>query len=131
MENTHEALIDEATFETVQKRLSVKQPCTWTNVDRIVVHEKELEGNEIIMRVEVNEDYSVIDFYYNLGLDAQKVPELILGTETYSAYHQVFSGHENWFITINIYNCDTGKIVVATDSDHKLHYEQSDWEASE
>ena len=50
MENTHEALIDEATFETVQKRLSVKQPCTWTNVDRIVVHEKELEGNEIIMQ---------------------------------------------------------------------------------
>lgn len=35
VENTHEPLIDQATFETVQKRLSVKQPCTWKNVDNI------------------------------------------------------------------------------------------------
>ena len=33
VENTHQALIDQETFDTVQARLNVKQPATWANSD--------------------------------------------------------------------------------------------------
>ena len=33
VENTHEALVDQETFDTVQARLNVKQPATWANSD--------------------------------------------------------------------------------------------------
>lgn len=33
VENTHEALVDQETFDTVQARLNVKQPVTWANVE--------------------------------------------------------------------------------------------------
>lgn len=31
VEGTHEALVDQETFDIVQKRISVKQPCTWAD----------------------------------------------------------------------------------------------------
>ena len=33
VENTHEALVDQETFDTVQARLNVKQPATWANAE--------------------------------------------------------------------------------------------------
>ena len=33
VENTHQALIDQETFDTVQARLNVKQSATWANSD--------------------------------------------------------------------------------------------------
>lgn len=33
VENTHEALVDEETFHTVQERIKIKQPATWANSD--------------------------------------------------------------------------------------------------
>ena len=35
MENTHTALIDQETFDTVQQRISFKNPCTWENNNNI------------------------------------------------------------------------------------------------
>lgn len=35
VENTHDPLIDQATFDTVQERVTVKQPCTWENNNNI------------------------------------------------------------------------------------------------
>lgn len=35
VENTHEPLVDQETFDTVQKRIQIKQPATWANSDNI------------------------------------------------------------------------------------------------
>ena len=35
VENTHEALVDQATFDTVQERIKIKQPPTWADSDNI------------------------------------------------------------------------------------------------
>ena len=35
VDNTHEALVDELTFNTVQKRIAIKQPATWANSDNM------------------------------------------------------------------------------------------------
>ena len=35
VENTHEPLVDQATFDTVQARIQIKQPATWANSNNI------------------------------------------------------------------------------------------------
>lgn len=35
VENTHEPLVDQAIFDTVQERIKIKQPATWTNTDNM------------------------------------------------------------------------------------------------
>lgn len=35
VENTHEPLVDQAIFDTVQGRIKIKQPATWTNTDNM------------------------------------------------------------------------------------------------
>jgi DNA invertase Pin-like site-specific DNA recombinase len=35
VENTHEALVDQATFDTVQERIKIKKPATWANSNNI------------------------------------------------------------------------------------------------
>ena len=35
VENTHEPLVDQAAFDTVQERITIKQPATWTNTDNM------------------------------------------------------------------------------------------------
>lgn len=35
VENTHEPIVDQETFDTVQKRIQIKQPATWANSDNI------------------------------------------------------------------------------------------------
>lgn len=35
VENTHEPLVDQETFDTVQRRIQIKQPATWANSDNI------------------------------------------------------------------------------------------------
>lgn len=35
VENTHEPLVDQATFDTVQERIKIKQPATWANSNNI------------------------------------------------------------------------------------------------
>jgi hypothetical protein len=35
VENTHEPLVDQATFDTVQERIKIKQPATWANSTNI------------------------------------------------------------------------------------------------
>ena len=35
VENTQEPLVDQATFDTVQERIKIKQPATWTNTDNM------------------------------------------------------------------------------------------------
>ena len=35
VENTHEPLVDQVTFDTVHERIKIKQPATWTNTDNM------------------------------------------------------------------------------------------------
>jgi len=43
VENTHEPLVDQATFDTVQERIKIKQPATWTNKVRIQDPHRQIE----------------------------------------------------------------------------------------
>lgn len=98
--------------------------------ERVNDMQDEIKKQDERYKIEVNDDYSELDFYYDQNLDIKMVTALVFGTETYSAYHQIFSDREDWFTTINIYNCDTGKLVATGDTNNDINYDNSDWEAS-
>lgn len=83
-------------------------------------------------KIEYSDDYSHIDLYYNLELDAYDAIYYVMYTETFCASQQLFSGtgHDEWMVSFNIYNSDTGKLVTSGNSDTGLSYNAADWEAS-
>lgn len=82
--------------------------------------------------IEINEDYSHIDFYYNLELDAYDAAYYVIYIESFCICQQLFNGvaPEEWFVSINIYNSDTGLLVTSGDSNTGLSYTTADWDAS-
>lgn len=83
-------------------------------------------------KIEYNDDYSHIDLYYNLELDAYDAIYYVMYTETFCINQQLFegTGYDEWVVSFNIYNSDTGKLVKSGDSNTGLSYTEADWEAS-
>lgn len=83
-------------------------------------------------RIEVNDDYSHIDMYYNLNLNAYDAIYYVIHAEVICICQQLINGvdSEEWKVSFNIYNSDTGKLVTSGDSNTGLSYEAEDWEKS-
>ena len=83
-------------------------------------------------KIEYSDDYSHIDMYYDLNLDAYDAIYYVLYTEVICISEQLFNGvgSEGWFVSFNIYNSNTGKFVASGDSNTGLSYREEDWEAS-
>ena len=83
-------------------------------------------------QIKYSEAYSYIDMYYNLELDAYDAIYYVIYTEVLCIDQQLFMGvgHDEWAVSFNIYNSDTGKLVTSGDSDTGLSYTESDWAAS-
>ena len=83
--------------------------------------------------IEYSEDYAHMDAYYNLELPATDAIYYEIKTEVFCIFGQLLNGAEaeDWFVSCNIYNSDTGKLVTSGDSNTGLSYEPSDWEASQ
>ena len=82
--------------------------------------------------IKVNEDYSHIDFYYNLDLPAYDAGYYVIYIESFCICQQLLSGvgADDWFVSVNIYNSDTGLLVTSGDSNTGLSYTTADWDAS-
>lgn len=80
---------------------------------------------------ETNNDYTVLTVRYDRDLDMNTILMVVFGSETYCAYHQIFTENNGWKISINIYNSDTGKLLASGDQDHAISYDDSDWDRTE
>lgn len=82
--------------------------------------------------INYNEDYSCIDFYYNLDLPVTDAMYYVLYGEVYCVFGQLLNDVDpnSWMVSFNIYNSDTGKLVTKGNSDTGLSYEEEDWEDS-
>ena len=101
------------------------------------------EGYDILMekssieekgyRVELTEDFRRFDVYIDRTVTNEDLVYCVTIPELNCAYYQLFSGvgAEDWYVKINVYNLETGKILVQGDSNSVLTITQSDWEASE
>lgn len=91
-----------------------------------------INGINSAYSIEYSEDYAHMDVYYNLELPATDATYYVIKTEVFCIFGQLLNGAEaeGWFVSCNIYNSDTGKLVTSGDSDTGLGYDTEDWEAS-
>ena len=119
---------------TVTVEITKKQQEYWMSSRGELMEELQEQFKEYDekYRLEHNESYTQVDAYYNLELPADKAIVYVRYAEFLCASYQLFSGvdGDEWKVTINVYNSDTGKLVKTGDSDVDLEYDNSDWEAS-
>ena len=107
----------------------------WKNAILASLHEMLGEmstDDDQACRVEVAEDYRSISSYIHQNESSLNIAYYVLMPELDCAYLQLFSGvePEKWYVEVNIYNADTGKLVVRGNSNENLSITESDWEAS-
>ena len=92
-----------------------------------------INGVNSAYKIEYSEDYAHMDVYYNLELPATDAIYYVIKTEVFCIFGQLLNGAEaeGWFVSCNIYNSDTGKLVTSGDSETGLYYDTDDWEASQ
>lgn len=93
-------------------------------------HQEFFATNGVNYHIDVDEDCTNANFYYDLKLDKDLASMAVLTTEYYCALIQKFNGIEDWFVSLKIYNSETGKLVVEGDSENAFSYNESDWEIS-
>lgn len=80
--------------------------------------------------VAYNSDYTEIDFYFSKDLSVDAAVNYIMNAEIYCAMHQLFSdgANDEWKVSVNVYNSETGKLVTSGDSETGLSWKAEDWE---
>ena len=92
-----------------------------------------INGVNSAYKIEYSEDYTHMDVYYNLDLSIADAGYYVVKTDVFCIFGQLLNGvqEEDWFVSVNIYNSDTGKLVTSGDSETGLYYDTDDWEASQ
>lgn len=76
-----------------------------------------------------NDSYDTINMYYNQKLLFEDAFSYVGKTAIYCAMYQIFDGNPDYSIYLNIYNVDTGKLVVGGDlMNEEVSYTDEDWE---
>ena len=119
---------------TVTVEINKKQQEYWMDSRGTMMEElqEQLQEYGQNYRLEHNDSFTEVNAYYNLKLPADKAIVYVMYAVFLCASYQLFSGiaSDEWRVAINIYNCDTGKLVKSGSSDEDFGYEDSDWEAS-
>ena len=119
---------------TVTVEINKEQQEYWMDSRGTMMEElqEQLQEYDQNYRLEHNDSFTEVNAYYNLELPADKVIVYVMYAVFLCASYQLFSGiaSDEWRVAINIYNCDTGKLVKSGSSDEDFGYEDSDWEAS-
>ena len=80
----------------------------------------------------IKENYSEVDIYYDRDLYPYYVGKYMSRAEWLCAEIQLFSGIDDWYVTINVYNSKTGKLVATGDNkNNNVSYDEEDWKRSE
>lgn len=77
----------------------------------------------------ISEDYKNIELYYNTSLGFRESFEIISRCMFYCSLQQLYM-NDNSDCIINIYNCDTSKLLVDGRMDDSISYDMEDWEKS-
>lgn len=70
-----------------------------------------------------------INMYYDQELSFKKAFSCVGKTSIYCAMYQILDGNPDYSIYLNIYNVDTGKLVVGGNlMNEEVSYTDEDWE---
>ena len=76
-----------------------------------------------------NDSYNTINMYYDQELSFKKAFSCVGKTAIYCAMYQILDGNPDYSIYLNIYNVDTGKLVVGGNlMNEEVSYTDEDWE---
>lgn len=76
-----------------------------------------------------NDSYNTINMYYDQELSFKKAFSVVGKTAIYCAMYQILDGNPDYSIYLNIYNVDTGKLVVGGNlMNDEVSYTDDDWE---
>ena len=76
-----------------------------------------------------NDSYNTINMYYDQELSFIKAFSCVGKTAIYCAMYQILDGNPDYSIYLNIYNVDTGKLVVGGNlMNEEVSYTDEDWE---
>lgn len=76
-----------------------------------------------------NDSYNTINMYYDQELPFKKAFSCVGKTAIYCAMYQILDGNPDYSIYLNIYNVDTGKLVVGGNlMNEEVSYTDEDWE---
>lgn len=107
----------------------------WTGqMDRLLTQlQNDFSGIDEKYHLEYSDDFKLVRLYYNLDLPALDAVSYVMHTEVYCIIQQLLCGCgvDGWYVCIEIYNSDTGKLVTSGDSETGLSYTKEDWEASQ
>lgn len=84
-------------------------------------------------RMTCSADCSELNLFLKADMKTQDFADYLMGAESLCALYQLFSGtaSDAWYVAINIYNAETGKLVKSGDSNSRMRIDESDWKASE
>ena len=80
----------------------------------------------------ISNGYDHVDLYLTMDVDPALLASTVQSIEVSCAYYQLFHDRtERWFVSFDIYNAETGKLVVSGDSDDGLDWTKEDWQKSQ
>lgn len=75
-------------------------------------------------KIDINSDYTSIDYYYDEKLSKPIEAKAVGGVIVESGFYYILNKYDsNWSINLKIYNCHTGKIV----SEGTVPYDNMEW----
>lgn len=97
--------------------------------------EKHIDDQKVVLTsinktydIYCNDSYNTINMYYNQDLSFKKAFSFVGKTAIYCAMYQIFDGNPDYSIYLNIYNVDTGKLVVGGNlMNDEVSYTDEDW----
>ena len=120
--------------ESVTMVITPEQREFWLSIVEKGLHKLQTEITDInsTHKIIYREDYTHLDAYYDEQLSVKNVTYFVIMTEVFCAFGQLLNGvaPDSWYVSISIYNADTGKLVANGDSETGVNYGTSDWEAS-
>ena len=78
-----------------------------------------------------NDAYNTINMYFDQNLSFKQLFSYVGKTAIYCAMYQIFDGNPDYSLYLNIYNVDTGKLVVGANlMNEEVSFTDEDWEKS-
>lgn len=113
-------------------KLSVTEEQTeyWTEyiAGQIDKQESVLKEVSSKYRAEINGNHDTISVYFDYMMPFDNSYDYVRKTSIYCAMYQLFSGVEDYSVSLRIFNSDTGKLVVEGNiEEDDVSYENEDW----
>ena len=132
--NQYERLYVNDDNEAVTMEVTAEQREYWLSVVEKGLNnlQKEITALNDDYKITYSSNYTHIDIYYNPEMPLPDAGYYVVYADAFCIFGQLLNGVDaaGWFVSCNIYNSDTGKLVTSGDSETGLYYDTDDWEAS-